>query len=475
VLAPFLDKPIDIALLNGVRRALQSYFEAKHRPFVSVAVPPQGVDSGVVQVLLIVSKLGKLSVVGNEWFGADQYENALHIRPGQPIDGHVLDADIDTINGNQYRHAEAVASPGAVIGTTDITLKTKEELPFTFTGGVDNTGTRATSLYRWNAGFDWGNAFWRGDDINYRFTASTDIDLLQEHQLTYSTTLPWGHTLSISGNYSTSNTPTSSVIGNSGVTGGASLHYTIPLPAPSWMNHRMTLGYDFKSTNNNILFGGFNVFGTTSEVDQFSADYNAQIPDAHGTTNVDVNLVFSPGGLTTLNTDSIFNTQVPGAKAEYFYAHLSADHQTKLGGDWGWDLRGTLQLSADALLPSEQIVLGGYASVRGYQDQAATRDNGLLIENEIRAPSIKIGLPGHLGLDKGEDLIPFVFLDYGAGWNHVNGTAVGSWISIASAGPGMTYQLGKIADIRFNWGIPLGHHGESAPRLGPQFAVQFSL
>jgi hemolysin activation/secretion protein len=469
-----LNKPIDMALLNGIRKALQSYFEAKHRPFVSVAIPPQGVDSGVVQVLLIVSKLGKLQVAGNEWFAADQYTDALHLRPGQPIDEYVLDAGIDAINGNQYRHAEVVASSGAAVGTTDITIKTKEDLPFTFTGGVDNTGKKATGLYRWNAGFDWGNAFWRGDDINYRFTGSTDVALLQEHQLTYSTTL-WGHTLSISGDYSRSNTLTGSIIDNSGVTGGASLHYTIPLPALSWLTHRLTLGYDFKSTNNNILFGGVNVFGTTSEIDQFSADYNAQIPGAYGATTIDATLVFSPGGLTALNTDDIFNTQVPGAKAEYFYARLSADHQSKLGGDWGWDLRGTLQMSAGALLPSEQIVLGGYASVRGYQDQAATRDNGLLIENEIRAPSIKIGLPGHLGLDKGEDLIPFVFLDYGAGWNHLNGTAIGSWISIASAGPGMTYQVGKIADIRFTWGIPLGHHGESAPHLGPQFAVQFSL
>ncbi len=183
----------------------------------------------------------------------------------------------------------------------------------------------------------------------------------------------------------------------------------------------------------------------------------------------------APGGLTGLNTDAVFNTQVPGAKAEYVYAHLSADHLTKLGGDWAWDLRGTLQLSAEALLPSEQIVLGGYASVRGYQDQAATRDNGLLIETEIRAPAIKTELPGHLGLDQGEGLIPFVFLDYGAGWNHLNGTVTGSWISIASIGPGMTYQVGKVADIRFTWGIPLGHQGQSAARLGPQFAVQFSL
>jgi hemolysin activation/secretion protein len=475
ILHPFLGRPVDMGLLQDARQALQSYFQAIHEPFTGVIVPPQVVDSGVVQMVILVSKLGKLNVDGNEWFDADQYRDSLHLRPGEPIDGAGLNADVDWINRNQYRHATAEASPGEAVGTTDITIRTKEDLPFSFTGGIDNTGTEATDLYRWNAGFDWGNAFWRGDDFSYRFTASPDIALLQEHSFGYSTDLPWRATLSIQGSYSTSNVQTDSIIGNSGVTDIVSLKYSMPLPALSWLTHHLTVGYDFKSTNNNILFGGFTVFSTTSEVDQFSFDYGAQIPDALGSTGVDADLVFSPGGMTGRNTDAVFATQVPGGQAEYFYAHLSAERITDLSDDWSWDVRATLQLSADALLPSEQIVLGGFASVRGYQDQAATRDNGYLIENELRAPPVRTGLPAALGLGMGEALVPFAFLDYGAGWNHFNGPAVGSWVSLASIGPGVTYQVGKVATIRFTWGFPLGHQGQSVPRLGPQFGVQFTL
>ncbi|MDB5393801.1 MAG: peptide transporter [Rhodospirillales bacterium] len=476
VLGPFLGKPIDMALLQEVRNSLQAYFESIHQPFVSVIVPPQGVDSGVIQVLILVAKLGTLHVTGNEWFDAGQYTDALHVRPGTGIDGAQLDADIDRINRNQYRRATAVASPGLAVGTTDLTLRTKEELPFSFTTGVDNTGTQATTLYRLNAGIDWGNAFWRGDNFNYRYTTAPETDRLQQHGISYSTELPWGDTFNIQGAYSTSNTPASSVIGNSGVTGIALLRYTIPLPAPSWFSHRLVLGYDFKSTNNNILFGGASVFATTSEIDQFQVEYIAQAPDSIGSTSIDLVLVGSPGGLTALNNDAVFESQVPGAKARYMYGRASAERLTDLPRGLTWDIRGTAQFSEASLLPSEQMVFGGYSSVRGFEEQSGTRDNGILVENELRAPPITTRLPQLLGLALLNDqLAPFIFLDYGAGWNHRDGPLVGSWLSLGSIGPGMTYQMGHAVYVRFTWGFPILRQGQDLPRLGPQFAVQFTL
>lgn len=473
ILGPDLGKPITIKLMGELRQALQAYFQSIHRPFVSVDVPPQIIDSGVVQAVVLEATLGKVTVQGDKWFSSSQYLDALHVRPGMTIDDAQLNDDINWLNRNQYRQATIVALPGQAIGTTDLIVRTTEQFPFTVTGGVSNTGTQATNLYRLNSGVDWGNAFWRGDDLNFNVSTSPDAYLVRQYSLSYTSYLPWRDIFSIQGSLSTSHPPSGSIIGNTGLTGIVSLRYTHILPAFGDYTHDIILGYDFKSTNNNLLFGGFSIFNTTSEIDQFTLGYGGQLPDRFGSTSFELDLVLSPGGLTPDNTDAAFSAQQAGATANYAYAHLTAERLTNLPRGFTWDLRGTAQLSDATLLPSEQVIFGGYASVRGFEEQGATRDNGVLVENELRAPPFQTGLPALLGAKRVPDqLVPFLFFDFGAGWNHRNFDGEASWIELSSVGPGVTWQVGRYWSSRFTWGIPLQRYGRVGPLLGPQFSVQ---
>ena len=60
-------------------------------------------------------------------------------------------------------------------GTTDILIRTEETRPLVFKAGVDNTGTRSTSLYRVNTGVEWADAFGRGDDATANFTTTPAV------------------------------------------------------------------------------------------------------------------------------------------------------------------------------------------------------------------------------------------------------------------------------------------------------------
>ncbi len=476
VIGPLLGKPLDGAGLLAIRKALQDYFIAIHRPFVSVIVPAQVVDSGVAQVIVLVSRLEHVGVTGNRWFDSGQYTGALHVRPGEPIDGALLDSDLDWINRNPYRHATVVAKPGEDVSTTDLEIRTDERFPASITGGVSNTGTQSTSLYRINTGIDWGNALWRGDDLNFNVTMSPDAYLLRQFALAYTAELPWRDTLTVSGDIATSHSSSGAVVGNAGLNSGASLRYQMNLAAPAWLKQHLTAGYDFKSTNNNLLFGGASVFNTTSEVDQFILGYGGVATDASGRTSIDVNLFLSPGGLTPNNTTATFNAQQPGATASYVYVHLAAERVTRLPDGFSWDVRGVAQFSNAILLPSEQMIFGGYASVRGFAEQGAIRDNGVLLENELRLPSIGSLWPkGTSAVRFTDQLTPFVFIDYGVGWNHRDTTAASSWLALGSVGPGLTWQIQRYLSARFTWGIPLTRHGDVGPLLAPQFGLQLTL
>lgn len=473
---PFLGKPINGQMVVALRQALQDYFIGIHEPFVGVIVPPQVVDTGVLQVVVLVSRVGKVTVTGNKWFDAGQYTGALHARPGQPINGAQLDADMDWINQNQYRHAEVVAQPGTEVGTTDLQIRARDQFPLSITAGGSNTGTESTSLYRLNTGLDWGNAFWRGDDLNFNVSMSPDAHLVRQYALAYTANLPWHDTLTLSGDLAISHPKSGAVFGTEGRNSGVSLRYQANLPSLAWLKQHLTFGYDYKSSNSNLLFGGNSVFDTTSEIDQFVIGYGGLETDKHGSTSLDANLYISPGGITPDNTTAAFAAQQPGATANYAYANLAVERVTQLPAGFSWDIRGTLQLSDANLLPSEQMVFGGYASVRGFVEQGATRDNGVLLENELRLPPVGSLVKHNPRLARLTDgLVPFLFVDYGAGWNHDDLGGASSWLALSSIGPGVSWQIGRYVSLRFTYGIPLQRQGAVGPLLGPQFGVQITL
>jgi hemolysin activation/secretion protein len=470
----YIGLPIRQVLLDSLRGAIGQYYGSINRPFVSVAIPKQDVTDGVIQVVVIEGRVGKLGVQGNRWFDAAQYRDAVRLRPGDPIDNAELQSDIDSINRNPYRHATVAASAGAQPGDTDLTLQAQDRFPVGVSAGIDNTGNSSTGLYRAWTALDWGNAFWRGDDFNYRFTTNPeDPRLLKEHSFAYTSYLPWHDTLNLSGAIVDSDTRGDSLIETAGHDDYASLRYQHALPAFGPLTHTITLGYDFKSTNNNILFGGISIFPTTTQIDQFLAIYGATLPDAFGSTNLNLTLVGSPGGLTALNNTATFQTQQAGARADYLYGNIVLERLTDLPHGVTWDAKAIYQRSNGILLASEQLPFGGPAANRGFVTSGATRDEGFQMTHELRAPAIQPNLPRLFGGEGlGDRFVPFVFFDYGIGWNHpAPGTSDDFWLSEMTVGPGFTYQLDRLLSMRFTYGVPLQRVGFTGDTLRSQFSV----
>ena len=471
----YLGLPVSEILIGSLRAAVGKHYSEIGRPFVSVLVPKQDVTDGVIQVVVLEARLGGVTLEGDRWFSPDQYLGSFRLKPGDPIDNRTLQADLDWINRNQYRRVTTLAAAGAQTGSTDLTLRTQEQFPLSVTSGADNTGNFGTGLYRLYTGFDWGDALWRGDDFNYRFTSSAEMRLLRQHSFSYTSYLPWRDTLTLSGAIvETSEASGGSAVTTDGRNDYASLRYQSPLPNWGMLTQSVSVGYDFKSSNNNILFGGSSVFPTTTEVDQFLGIYSGQLPDELGSTGVTLTLVGSPGGLTAQNTTAAFGTQQAGATANYLYGSVVVDRLTNVSPSLSWYARGTLQLSDATLLPSEQMPFGGPQSNRGAVTAGATRDNGFQLINELRAPALTPALPHAFGLEgENDQLVPFLFLDYGAGWNHL--THSSSWMEMTTIGPGFSYQFSRFGTIRFTYGFPLQLVGHTAPILRPQFSATFTF
>ena len=464
VLSPFVGQENDATSAERLQRSVRLYFDSIGRPFVRVDPVTPAAGSDELTVRVTEPRLGSVWVEGNRWFAADQYRRAVRLRPGEPLDETRLLADMDWIGLNPDRKATASVSQGSGPDAVDVVVHAQDHFPLDLSVQADNAGPRETGLYRLGAAADWTNAFWRGDVLSYQFMTSPDLYRLRDHALTYTTWLPWRDTFTLAASV----TLTHGLGAPAGRTVIASPRYTVSLPDTARFHQQIDLGFDFKSTDTNVTSGGTSVFPVTTEVMQFAAEYGAQLTDSLGITGISLAAVFSPGGWSGGNSTAFFQVQQPGATAHYIYGRLTLERLTQLPRDVTWDVRVISQLSSAILLPSEQLVLAGTQSVRGFEEYGTLRDSGVVAQTELRAPPFSAG--------RNDTVMPFVFIDAGTGRNHneVAGLAT-SAASLVSAGPGVTVRLGGVAMLRFSWGFPLVRSGSLGALLGPQFLTRMSF
>ncbi|WP_249110556.1 ShlB/FhaC/HecB family hemolysin secretion/activation protein [Neokomagataea anthophila] len=281
--------------------------------------------------------------------------------------------------------------------------------------------------------------------------------------------LPWHDRVQIFGSYSYEHPrygAYAAYFNQAGHSGQASIRYIHDFPALRLgenitVKQDIQFGYDFKTTDNTLEFGGVRVFGSNAEVNQFPIVYDAAMTDHYGHTNFSNTLVFSPGGLTGGNHSSNFQTLVPGASSRYVYDTLSLARTTWLPAGFSWLLQAQGQLASSNLMYSNQIALGGLYSSRGYATDTALGSQGVSLTNEVRTPAFSI-----LGTQNGSSLKDQeqvgVFYDYGhVAQRHTIPQSVNE-ADLSSVGIDLNSNVGRYVSWTFNVGWRL--HGVPALR-----------
>ncbi|MFG6099935.1 ShlB/FhaC/HecB family hemolysin secretion/activation protein [Leptothoe sp. ISB3NOV94-8A] len=121
----------------------------------------------------------------------------------------------------------------------------------------------------------------------------------------------------------------------------------------------------------------------------------------------------------------------------------------RLNNDHLLVIRGDLQLAFDSLLTSEQFVIGGRESLRGYRQNVRTGDNGFRLSVEDRI-TLERNQKGKSTLQ----LIPFA--DIGVVWNNNdNPNPQASQRFLAGIGTGLLWEPVDGLNLRLDYGLPL--------------------
>ena len=229
------------------------------------------------------------------------------------------------------------------------------------------------------------------------------------------------------------------------------------LPALEFAVADFKPGSTTSARDNNLSFGGTQIFATTTNVEQFLLIYGGTLPDGLGQTAVENQLVFSPGGLSNGNNTAAFVASgVSGAKSQLslrqFPDHardLSALALTSVvrlnGADF--DQRGAAaQRSSWARAAAD--------SVRGYDPRTANGTQGVLASFELRSPSYH-PLAGMAGRpDPGHGPVPAV-LRFRLCLGSARADRPGPVRLPAQRGLGARYSIDRYLDLRFDYGWQL--------------------
>lgn len=452
---PWLGQPVTMKSLAELTRSIVAYYRDHDRPVVNVYVPQQSITKGFVQIVVVESHVEKVDATGARWFSNANLRDEVQLQAGDPISSNRIREDLGWINRNPFLQSDLLLAPGNTPGTTDVLLRTQDRFPVRFYAGYEDSGNQFTGDDRLLTGFNYGNLFGLGQQLSYQFTSGENVNKFYAHSGTYIIPLPWRHQLTFFGSYSATDANVGSGVNSGGVNWQVSGRYEVPLPGTAHFSQSVTAGFDFKRSNNSLAFGVLSLANTNTDIDQLVLSYQASATDDYGTTSASATGFWSPGDISAYNNDADFVMQQAGARDNYLYGQFGLNRVTRLPWDFTWTVRGEVQQSSATLLPSEQLGLGGYATVRGYDEREANGDNGFLVSTEVATPPVS--LTQFFGKNGLKDQLEFLgFVDYGGVSQHQSTPSTFNPNSnLLGVGPGLRYVISPYVSVRFDYGFQL--------------------
>jgi hemolysin activation/secretion protein len=115
---PYVGHSLTRARLNELITRVIVFHRQHDYPIVDVIVPQQDIDNGVIQFLLLESKVGRITVTGNRWFPDWQIRDAFRSQTGGAILSSRMMSDLAWVNQNAFHSSEIIYQPGRALGTT---------------------------------------------------------------------------------------------------------------------------------------------------------------------------------------------------------------------------------------------------------------------------------------------------------------------------------------------------------------------
>ena len=405
---PFLGEMKTIDDVEKARTALEKTYQDAGYLTVSVSIPQQDVDEGVVTLKVTEGTVERLRIKDAKYTSlAEVKSRVTEFSEGKVPHFPTAQAQLGTVNRGQNRQVTPVLRPGKSPGKVEVDLKVQDQLPLHGNLELNDRYAPNTTETRLNGGLRYENLWQKDHSIGLSFQVSPqDLNEVRVLSSTYLIPRLNGDYFAAYGVISDSDIAAVgdvNVIGRGYILGARYIH---PLPLLENYYHSATVGVDYKDFDESVNLSGIPGFDSPITYTAFMLGYDGTYQTKTYQTQLNIAANFSVRGL--YNNEQEFDNRRLGAKPNYVYLKTDVKHTQKLPNDWALQARLSTQLASGPLIGIEQFTIGGVDSVRGYLEAQALGDYGYFASLELRTPPMKKYFNEYI-----KDMYSFLFIDAG--------------------------------------------------------------
>lgn len=418
-------------------------------------VPPQTIRDGVVNVNIVVGKVGSIDVVGNEHYKSSFVKKFLARAQKDPLREKDLERALVLLNEYPELSVKAVLKAGQEPGTTDVVAKVTDGVPVKFSAFYDNYGSKHTSQDRFGINFSLGNLFFGGD--SFKLTGITAINPLSISDLSYGRVeysfLASSSGVRVGGYYTNSmflNEHQFAVVvdGRADVGG---IYASYPFSKTRTSSLTGTLAFDVKNfsnfVTNNIAFHENNL-----RIARLNFEYDFR-DRFKGRNYIKVEASQGFSGFLDGSKNGEYNVLPYDTKFDFTKLNIDLIRLQKLPGYNTLSLSFSSQITDNVLPSPEQITIGGAHTVRGYQLSDQYGDKGFFLTAELLLSPF---FPERQVMNRklGDSFKLALFTDYGdvRKVKPVPNEETPDYLS--SVGAGLRLYLGEWLSVKYDFAVP---------------------
>ena len=442
----------DFGDIQGAIEALEKAYRDLGFTMVTVILPEQELTMGTVRLQVLEPEIAEIAVNGNSYFNQENILSTLPtLRVGSKPKISVISENLRVANENPAKKITLQLKTPEDPEKLYAVIQVKDQKPWKFNVGGDNSGSDTTGLYRTWLGFQHFNLFNNDHVMALQYTTSPDhIEKVNMVSGSYRVPLyRLGDAIDFFGAYSDVNSGTIQVSGTdikvSGRGIAAGFRYNMNLARFGEYEHKLIGGMDYRLYDNSAVASGTNLT-TPVLAHPFNVAYGGILTTETLVVDGSLGLLYNiPWGGYGGNTD--FSETREGAAGNYLITRYGLNFMIRPGADWIMRVATSGQYSNDRLIAGEQFGYGGSTILRGYREREESWDSGFSGSLEIYSPDLAHYLQIH-----GSQFRLLVFLDGGIGYNVRPQPGDLDSNSLKSAGAGFRFAFGEILSFNLDWG-----------------------
>jgi len=435
-------------------------------------LPPQTITAGVVQIQVIEGRLARIEVEGTKRLHPAYIRSRVRLGAGTPLSVANLEDQLRLLRVDPlFDNIEPSLRAGDKEGESILIVRVLEANPFQPSFSFDNYSSPSVGAERLGVTLRHRNLTGNGDELAAAYYKSLgDVDVFD---FSYRIPLnPMNGTLQLRAapNRNSIVQAPFDVLDISGKSHLFEVSYRQPLVRSPLEEFALSGGFSYQR-GQTFFRGKPEPFGkgpdeqgvsTTSTI-KLGQDYIRRDPQG----------AWALRSQFTIGTSLFDATSNEGSVPDgQFLSWLGQVQRVqRLNSTHLLIVQGDLQLSANSLLSSQQFVIGGGQSLRGYRQNARGGDNGfrVSIEDRITLRRNAAGLPTL-------QLAPF--LDAGGVWNNPdNPNKLTNQTFLAGAGVGVLWEPIPRVNLRVDYALPLvniSDRGDNLQDSGIYFSIIYA-